>query len=1544
MRFDHTTTHTDPRRARGRRLAVLALCLATSACLGAGFKNYRRGEKLRQDGQLVEARSAMKEALSESPGNEKFRAGLSEVEGEIDAKVAGLVAEANALRKANDWKGAAGKFAAARRYKPDDAELAAHEALSKLKAEDRDRDGWYEGVLALSRAMPGNALVERSLDGARAAAYQSNVERAEAYLITGQGAEAWRSYQRAKEIQPSLPGLDADKYAHAEALHLAAGAELKLAAGDAVGAYEAYRVAYEKRQLPEIRNAMAKAKAKASRILDKLEQARAETKRERWRQAVAAYEQLEAMDGVPELAREESAAAKAKLVESLAAEAGRELERGRVGRARRPLEEALRWASFGEDARKVIGVALGLADKGAPGDARKALVALSVPPSDPIVSATRRAILESARSVLADAQRRAKREPKRALTLLSTLSGFSAELPELKALRREVLKSSFGEMLGEALRLAKSGDDEGAADLLQTALDASKAPKDMRDPTEAGCEHLKAKRYVQAEKAFQQALAAAPRSQLAQRGIDIARLRRDKAETEALAAIASGSGELEPHVLVLEAAREAEPGNARAKTGAERLARAAESRSDDAEAARSLGQAGRLEEMPAAARTELAAAVTALSKGEHAAAEAAFKRAVAAAPGSKAAQVGQGLARGRMLAALKSGAMKASGGDEAAAEAVARLLEADPGNAEAKAAIAALLAKAKAAAEAKDDAEAARYLGLVVVASRPAPGVKDALSRGNAALAKGDMVEAEKAYSDATDLESENGVGLLGLEIAKASRVASLQAAVAAAKSGEDFDRVRAALQRTLELDPTGEPAKKAFAELLQAAVEAGDAGNDRAAASLLDAANVVSRPEATRASIGEANALLGAGKHQDAKAAYAKIGERGRSQVAEVGGKVAVARIRQVRVAGAKTLEDGSDLDRGAAAAAELLADDATDADALRAVEAALVRAEKASDAAGAARELAAVGVATRAGAEFAKATEAFAAARFEEAESGFGALSGDAAKRAAASAKARHLAKLTAAMDGGDQARAESIRALLAADPTHAKALAELDALLSEAKAAGKKGDDTAAAGKLEAALLASGAGADVVEPTKVGITHLGAGRHAEAEQAFGTGLELAKSSKVLQTAKAIAQERRLDGQRRALSAITKGDPLPPAKVLATTLLVDPASADVRRALGLLLDRAKGAAKKGDDAETARMLGAAVLLEALPAATAQAVDDAGAQLAAAKFGEAVDAFEKINAEDGAKKSEVAALGRSLAHDRRLAVLRAELAQAEKSKDALAASALVTKLLDLAPEDRDAQRARDRIGKAVVGQRLAAAEAQRKLGKLGAAHLYLMRALALDEANAAARKALAAVEDELGKGLAFVIMVEPVPANPKCSGLEGVLRETLIDVGAAHEGLGGYVVPKDWLDAVEKGAADAPKVHGSFLTELASCAVNPAGGKATMPWKLVVPRRAGKTVIEGKVEATIPKGSIPVDEQDADAKNARKALAKELSSGLVGQVEAERRRVESWLLDLAEHWTGQKDGERAADALARLRIAAPKGLDGKRIEAVEAYLEAAFP
>jgi tetratricopeptide (TPR) repeat protein len=1519
-------------------LALSATSLVLSGCV-TGQKQFQTGEKAYQEGDLEAAELAYKQAVKNEPSNREYKAALDRVEQELAKRYED---EARAKEKNEDWKGASASWAKASEAVPSNQDYRARKALSGMKAQNLGPDEWYEGVKKVDAEIPKNAIVEKSLAGAKSKAVQYHIGLAEKFLSSSEGTKALEHFERAKEIDPAAPGLDSSHYSEATAFALMEQADAKLAAGDALEAHDLYQRALEKRPLPEIKAKLQKVKAKVSAVLSKVDAARALAQKGRHLEALKAYESIAGAKGVPSSVAEGMLQERSEVAKAEAEKAEKAAEKGDLARAKQSLEEALRYATLEPQALGALRTALSEIEDNRAGKGVRTIEDAKLDTKEPAVKATRAYATGSAKKLLDKAKAISKKDPSGALALIADLGPFEDSMPAIKDLRRELRAGSFLDTLDEAMRAAKKGDDEEAGTLMLAALNASNAPAELRRIATEACDALKSKKWVDAQVAFQKALSLEPRSKLAQKGVEIASLRRKEGEKKALDVLKSGSGDEDAAVDLLEAAEKAEANGASVKQGAALLlARVqAAKNASDSDLAKLVKRASRLAHAPQAAKA-IDDGVAALERGDHGAAETAFGRALEAAPSLEVAKIARERSRERALAALKSGAKKAAEGDEGGAKTLAELLKKDTHDKEANGALNAILDKARSKAKSGDDQGAAHELELAALALSPAPGVKLNLDKGTKALASGKMDEAEKAFEDALELEPDNRAAKVGHEVAKAARAEMLSKALDSTRKGGSAGESIEVLKRTLSANPASPEARKAFETLVDEAKKQGEAGNDQKAAGLLDTANVVSKPEATRSAIQSANKLLADGKHEEAEAAYAKVSA---SKVADTGKEIAHTRFRAALVQASLELKNGGDVERGAKATEKLLKLEPTNADAKAAIDGAVALAEKAAasgDDKTAAHLLRAASQAAGESKDLSGAIMRYESGKFDDAVRELEKRSSDLARRTIALIKARKLGTLKAGLQGDDRKQAESIKAMLAADPTNKEAQAALQKLLDKAKASAAKGDEKESAAELDAAMVATGAKEDLANTIGVATTHLGEKRFAQAEKAFLDALDLAKDSRVAKIGAEIAKKGREKAEKDASAEIAKAaDPSPPARVLQASLLIDPSSKVVKAAEGVLAQRARKASAKPDDADAAATLDALVLLENASSDVIEGVKKADALFAKGSYDEAEAQFAAI------EKSRSADLGKELARHRRIAILKAELEQAKKENDVLKQSRAVGAILQLDKGDRTAQEMAKKLRSSVIDSRLAAARAEKELGKVGVAYVYYKRALDLDQTNAKAKAEIEAIESSLKSGLDLVVVVDPIVRAPsvpgtQCSGIEGPMREAMMSEGSKRQNLGAYILSQDWTAAVERKDPKAPQVTGALKVTLSECQCGSSVGKATMLWELDVPREKGAPAVKGAVDANLPAGMVPRDEQDGAGNNARAALSRRAAKALFDKIADEKGAIDLWLLSLAEQGVKQKDSALVADAYVRLLVKKPASIDPTRVSLVEQYLDA---
>lgn len=1528
-----------------------ALTVVLAGCLAGGGEQFRAGHAAYASGNLDEAYQQYSAAASADPSNSEYQAAKSKVAAEIAQKSA---EEAQELEKAGRWGDAAGAWGRAAELDPKTDEFAVRQQLSTERTKDLDDKQWYEAAKAIADRYPGNESAEQALSGARERAFEYHVGLGEDLVAAGRGQEALRNFETAKKIDPDAPGLRVDLVTKAEALALAEDGDTLAVKGEHIAAYEKYQAAYAKLSLPEIKAKRDASKKKAGRILALLEQARSQSKRGRLGQAVALYEKAMKLGGVPDSVKEEADQARTSLVKQDAERAIRYAEKNRLRNAERTIQLGLRHAGVDKVVADLVKVGLQTAKRGQPAKAVQTIERSGLPESSPLFDAAQVYAVANAKKILGRAKRYAKRNKPKALALLGDIEMFEDDLPQIGELRRSLRAGSFLALLDEAKRSAKRKKDGEAASLLMAALNAAPNPDPLRGSIKTGTDALKVGRFAQAEKAFGEALTAQPRSKLAQAAVEVTRLRREQAEKEAVALLTTGKGNDLEATEVLEAGLTVDPTSKTAKAGAAALvARLKSKRLTDAQAGALIGFANRLGAVPEVAQAKVAEGADQLAKGNLPAAATAFSAAVDAAPGAELPKLGLKMAEARGLASLKGEARAATTGDEGAAEALAELLKKNPKDPDGRKQLQALVDKAKALAAGQNDAEAARFLGLVSIATNPGGDVKAALDDGHAALKVSNLGAAEKAYARAKSLDPNSIAAQTGYDIAKGARISALKGALSAVKTGADVKPLETQLVATVAVDPASPEAKDAIESVLGEAQKQGEAGNVKRAAQLLDAANAVTRPAPLKAAVATANALLGGSKFTQADEAYAKALALGASPVADAGRKIAGRGSASNLSAAVRGLETGDDLARGAAAARSLLKADPNDADARRAVKAGLARAQKATadgDDAGAARNLRAVAVALGESTAMAKGIDLLARGKYPEAEEAFKAKPGsEVARTGAQIARSRKLFSLKAGLSGKGASAALAIRRLFRADPNNPEAKKAFDALLAKAAAAAKAGDDVAAAEILNQASIAAGSPRPLERAIKDATAQLKDSRYALAELGFKSAREISADSKVVAAGLAISGSSRARLETETVKKLSgTGDPRPLAAALAASLRVDPKSPAVQQGLKVLLSRAAQSAKKGKDTDVAQAIEAAAVLENRSAGQIQAISEGAAQLGQGSFAAARKTFALANAGlTGTAVSGVAQQGGELAKGRQLARLRQEYAAARSAKDILLQAGVVQKILEVDPNDRVAKSAKKKLVVSVQKERLSAARTQKAQGKLGVAHLYLVRSLALNENDKAARAELADVEEKLKKSMDLIVVVEQVQRDTGlgtrvCAGFDSVLRKELQDTISKEASLGAYVLSPAWTELYEKKDKRAPSVNGGLRLRLEKCRIDRSSGEVAFEWDILTPRRGG-LVAKGNVKVDLPRGYIPFEEQDREGKAASKKLADRVAKKLIEKLEESRSEIDAWLVSRAEYGMKNGDPVMVAEAYARLRQKNPRTLDPERIIPIEQYLAKNF-
>ncbi|MBI2378789.1 MAG: hypothetical protein HYV07_32645 [Deltaproteobacteria bacterium] len=1514
---------------RSPRLTGALLSIFVAACAGAGARHFKEGERLQGAGRLDEAEKEYRTAVDKEPGNTKYKSRLEKVELELEAEVDKLLAAARDEEKSGDFTKAAEVYAKAVALRPSHAEANARRELSAAKAKNLGPGEWYLAVAAVHERFPRNKTVAKAFEGAKTAAYAYHRDQARSLLAADQASEALSHYRSAKQIDENTPGLDVAFVARAEALDIAEQGDLRMDAGDPAGAAELYQKALDRARDPEIDARLRKAKSAAGPLLGKLEAARDKVRKGELVAATKIYDSLLA-GKASESVKAEAKDVRARAIAELVGTARAAIDRGDTSSGSKRLLEAVRLSDL--EARAAIETAVQKLEA-KPSEGISALEGTGLSSTDEILKTARALAQAAARKILASAKALASKNPTKALAAVAEISSFSDAIPEIASLRKELLSKSFAGLLDAATEAAERGNDSEASNLLGAALKATKVPDAMLGPMKEGTASLAAKQPYEAEKSFSKALAAAPRSKLAEAALAIARMRRTAAERDALDVLRSGKGDREGAVGALEASLAADPANAAAAEGSTLLAESAKkagASGTDKELALLLGGAARLASA-SGPDPSFARGLGELESAQHAKAEASFGQSQNAI-----ASLARELARAKALTSLKSNAKSVN--DDASAQALGKLLATDPNDVDAAKSLAELISRAESRAKAGDDPSAAKALRFATIATRPAPGLKTALDKAIDALERGDVIECERRFGEASDLEPAHAVAKPGLELARSLRKKALEDALSAyEKNSAEILPLKSLFEKSFALDPMGDVTKEAYGEILELATKL-SRSSLLAAAALLDAANVVTKPEQAKTALKNANASL-AKDPKVALEAYEKVLEGAKSKVAETGLAIAKERVEGTQKTGIAELEKGGDLDRGADATQEVLKVDPTNAEARRAIDKAIERAKEADqkgDLSAALKLLRAANRARGSDATVASGLDELEKNELEKAEATLSSSTEDpVASAAALMARRRRTKALEAGLSGDDKAAAENIRKLLEADPGHKEAKKALEAFLSRAEAAGKKGDVEGAANALDAAKLATSPSGTLLEKLEEGLERLRSKDFVAAEAATKAAVEASKDSRVAATAFSVSKGRRLAEETLALAAIVKEDPIPHAKRLADSLkLENKGYGPVTKALAICQKNAEQAGAKGDDAALARALECAAILEQIGT---DPIASAAQKLAA---GSHKDAEEELRAANEGAPSTTAALGQKLARARRVARLKEALDAAKKEGNAARTHDLVGEILSLSPDDKSVKGMAGSASKDLVEKRAAAAKAHLEAGRVGLAHFEFSRALELDASHAGAKLGVADAEKALSDKLDLIIVVERVSKKaPGCPDLEGALGAKLMSAGSERADLGGFVLSAKWTEAAEKKVEGAPTAGAGLGVSVTACQTGPATGKLELEWRLRAPRENTKDLATGTFGDSLPAGLVLRDEQDAKGQNAQRLLVDRAAAKLLDEVAEQKDKVALWPLIVAEQAVDAKDPVAAADAYAKLLLRKKLAYDTDRANAVRTFL-----
>ncbi len=1514
-----------------------ATLLLLAGCAAGGAQHFEAGRRFEAAGNLTDAHAAFTRAAAESPGDRRFieakqRAGAALALDRAD--------EAERRERASDLAGAADAWAEAERLDPANPEYGARAALASARAERLTVPDWLAAVRVVVEEFPDSEQAKRRLAEAVREAYAHHAALAKEALARKDGAEALTHLEAAREIDAGMPGLTQDQFDEAEARVLAEEGERFALAGDAASAFERYRAAVAKRPLPDIEAAMRGVKARAAALQQRLERARALAASGRLDQALAIYDPL-ITERAPEALVAEAASVRRDRVSAGSEEARRLAERDNLRGALASLDALVPHLELEPSDVEQIRAAVALAREGQPAAARTAAEKAGLSEDSPVSVALRAVTLAEARRQLAGIRRVARKNGAAAVVQLAQLSTFEGDLPDIATLRRSLQGEAFSALLAEAVRAARRGDDLAAAAALSAALEASDLGEGVRASAAEGIESLKSGQPAAAEKAFGAGLAAAPRARFFDEARQAARLRREAMEQQALAALKRGAAGQERALDVLGASFALLGGSDAAQKGRTLLEdRLRTGKLSPAEEAQLLSGLLRLSEAEPDLRARLDAAT-----GHHRAER--FEEAEQGFAGGGAHPVatrGRALAAARLASRLEGAITEAT---PAAADAAAKLLARDPADPKATRAVDAWLTAAEAAAGRKDDAEAARLLGLATRASVSAEPARLALERGHAALVAGDLAAATAAYAEAKAIAPTDRVAARSDALARRLDREALGRAVEAggAEAG-------AALATAFSRDPSGPAAAAALERLLAEGDAAVAAGRYAEASDRYEAANVVTPADAKEA-VSTANRRLAEGRLPDALAGYpaSAVGSRAKAAVA--------AALDAQRVAAARALAAGEETDDHAEAVRALFSADPTRPEVRAAVTAVLDRAEASAgdgDGEAVARRLALVAAALGQRLAVATAVDRVRQGRLPEASEALARSEGLLRERGPGIVERLRTQKLSAGLDAGGMEAARSLRDLLRAKPEDPAGRKAFAALLARVKERGAAGDSTGAAAAVRELAVASAASGELLEAFEAAADALdgsvrrrvpggkvvresgGAKQPAAAERRL-LAASAEQRSAALDAATAAARALREADEAAALREIESGaDPRAGVDRLLAAKAVHPASS--ARGVTLALGRAKAAASANDRALLAQSLAAAASLESEDPEAALRLGEAAERVAKGEL----EAAERAYASASGPTAEA---GRALARQLRVAGLRAQVEAAADQGAVLEEAKAVDALLELEPSDRAAQKRKAQLGVRVRETRLASARGWLGRGQPGVAWLEATRALALDPKDRAAAAVRTEAEAALGKPDNLVLVVEAprrdgLEAEP-CPKIEASMQVALMEGLSKRTNLGGYVLSEGWTKAWKSKDPRAPKVGGGLEVTVEQCAISPGEGRIAGRWVVQTPR-SGKAAAEGGYDVELRAGSLPKDEEDSAGANVKKLLLERLEEAIADGIAAQRTALGAWLLTSAEHGLAAEAPEAAAAAYARFRMGPGTRSDPDRVASIETALERAFP
>ncbi|MCB9648577.1 MAG: hypothetical protein H6730_18540 [Deltaproteobacteria bacterium] len=387
-------------------------------------------------------------------------------------------------------------------------------------------------------------------------------------------------------------------------------------------------------------------------------------------------------------------------------------------------------------------------------------------------------------------------------------------------------------------------------------------------------------------------------------------------------------------------------------------------------------------------------------------------------------------------------------------------------------------------------------------------------------------------------------------------------------------------------------------------------------------------------------------------------------------------------------------------------------------------------------------------------------------------------------------------------------------------------------------------------------------------------------------------------------------------------------PAEALVVLARLEPFSAELpgfeaqkkkllKEAFGTLLASAESEANAGRFQVAADRLATALSLAAPPADVAQPLQVGTESLQSGDWVKARAAFLEASTKS---KSRLAKAGLQVAKRAHLQALRQEAREARSVDDAVRASAAYRDILELSPNDPEAQAAMDLMRDALVSTALRSAQSHADGGRPGAAFVYYQRVLTLDPANAEAKAAIGSLERTLGLSAAPRGYVAPIARDPglqeRCRGVEQAARERVSLYLDRTPELGVTFLDAAASARVESQAEPTPMVQ--VTGAVVACAPTKTGGDLALQVQL---RSGDRVLFDQRFAATFDPSTVPKDElQDGLAPrrvvmDLLGAVAKEVSQ----KVKASSGELGGWRVAEAKAKMAANDAEGAARVYAGL-------------------------